>query len=96
MDQYQDHLTEQAISRFSSDPFNETYQNVLYEKFLAAITALPEIFQSAVTLREIDDLKYSDIAKMMNMSEGTVRSRLLRARRRLQELLHLEVTESFA
>jgi len=46
----------------------------------AAIADLPEDLRTAITLREIDGMRYEDIAVAMNSPIGTVRSRIFRAR----------------
>lgn len=53
----------------------------------AAIAELPRKFRTVLALREIDGLAYHEIAEVMDLSLGTVESRLFRARRRLQGLL---------
>lgn len=80
----------------SLDPFNEAYEKLTYEKFVSAILTLPEIFHKVVTMREIDDLQYEDIARYMNVSVGTVRSRLSRARKRMRQIIYPEINQSFA
>jgi RNA polymerase sigma-70 factor (ECF subfamily) len=46
----------------------------------AALMALPEDLQQALTLREIEGLSYEEIGEVMNCPIGTVRSRIFRAR----------------
>ena len=53
----------------------------------AAIAALPAKLRLAILLRYFDDLSYSDMAKAMNCSIGTVASRLSRGHRLLAERL---------
>ena len=45
-----------------------------------AVLGLPDTFKEVVILREWDDLPYEDIALRLGISEGTVKSRLFRAR----------------
>ena len=50
---------------------------------------MPEIFRTALVLREFEDLSYQEIADQLEISIGTVESRLFRARARFkQKLLH--------
>ena len=50
---------------------------------------MPEIFRTALILREFEDLSYQEIADQLDISIGTVESRLFRARARFkQKLLH--------
>lgn len=50
-----------------------------------AILALPEQFRVAIILRELQGLSYEEIAEATNASIGTVKSRIARARGKLQE-----------
>ncbi|MFN2400452.1 MAG: sigma-70 family RNA polymerase sigma factor [Gemmatimonadaceae bacterium] len=52
-----------------------------------ALGALPEPFRSAVILVDIHDQSYDDAASILGVPIGTVRSRLFRGRRLLQESL---------
>lgn len=52
-----------------------------------AIRNLPEAFRIAIILREFQGLSYEEIAKTTNSSIGTVKSRISRARIKLQEAL---------
>ena len=53
-----------------------------------AIDALPSVFREVVILSDVEGLSYQDIALNLDVPVGTVRSRLYRARRMLQERLH--------
>ena len=53
----------------------------------AALQRLSPNHRLVVTLYDIDGLSHGEIAKIMNCSEGTVRSRLFYARLQLQEML---------
>ncbi|MEO6211323.1 MAG: sigma-70 family RNA polymerase sigma factor [Gemmatimonadaceae bacterium] len=53
----------------------------------AAIAALPEAFREVVILIELNDQSYESAAALLDVPIGTVRSRLFRARRLLQEAL---------
>lgn len=52
-----------------------------------AIDELAEPFRSAVLLVDVEDLSYESAAEVMGVPIGTVRSRLFRGRRLLQEKL---------
>ncbi|MCC6396193.1 MAG: sigma-70 family RNA polymerase sigma factor [Bacteroidetes bacterium] len=45
-----------------------------------ALAALPEKFKSIIVLRDIEDMPYEEIAEVLEIPIGTVRSRLHRAR----------------
>jgi RNA polymerase sigma-70 factor (ECF subfamily) len=52
-----------------------------------AIQKLSEEHRTAILLKEVEGLKYHEIAEVMGSSIGTVMSRLFYARKKLQELL---------
>ena len=52
-----------------------------------AIEALPVAFREVLVLRELEDLKYQEIAAITEVPVGTVMSRLARARKQLQQNL---------
>ena len=54
-----------------------------------AIAALPVQFREVLVLRELEDLAYSDIARIAGIPIGTVMSRLARARRQLAESMRV-------
>ncbi len=58
----------------------------------AAIRALPVEFREVIVLRELEDLSYKEIARVVGVPLGTVMSRLARGRERLRELLSQDVT----
>ncbi len=59
----------------------------LDRKIHAAIANLPEQFRTIIVLREIQGLSYEEIASLTETNIGTVKSRLARARLKLQEVL---------
>src|ERR1700730_17441356 len=60
----------------------------LHPKLLgAAIEELPAEFREVITLRELEDCSYKEIADIANIPVGTVMSRLARARRQLYLIL---------
>jgi RNA polymerase sigma-70 factor (ECF subfamily) len=54
----------------------------------AALDALPDAFRQAVWLRDVEELSYSEIAKVLDIPIGTVMSRISRGRRALADGLH--------
>lgn len=61
-----------------------------------AIAGLPENFRTVFVLREIEALSVAETAEALGIPESTVKTRLLRARRRMQEALEPEVHEALA
>lgn len=56
-----------------------------YSQLQAAIHRLPDTFRTTIVLRELQGLSYEEIAEITGVSLGTVKSRIARARYRLQQ-----------
>lgn len=59
------------------------------EQLRRALDALDDESREIITLRVIDDLRYDQIAEVLGIKEGTVKSRLSRAREKLKKKLLL-------
>ncbi len=69
------------------DPADHLANKELEIKIDKALNALPPKFKAVLILRIYEDLSYEEIAQTLNISTGTVMSRLFRARERMQEML---------
>lgn len=65
-------------------PHEKCLSTELEEIIKNAIRDLPEQFRIAIILRELQGLSYEEIAEVTNSSVGTVKSRIARARGKLQ------------
>lgn len=68
-------------------PDEDLTSQEFYEQLRTAIADLPEAFRTTIVLREIQGLAYEEIAEITGVSLGTVKSRIARARLRLQTQL---------
>jgi RNA polymerase sigma-70 factor (ECF subfamily) len=68
-------------------PEQEFLNGLLREHLERAIVALPEVFRAVLVLCELQGFSYQEIAEMLDVPVGTVRSRLARARSMLQRAL---------
>lgn len=59
----------------------------------AAIKKLPEKYRTAFLLRDVEELPYEEVAKILNVPLGTVKSRVNRARMMLREKLEPRLEE---
>lgn len=57
------------------------------EQIRFALAQLPLHFKTVIILRDVQELSYDEISKIMKIPLGTVKSRVNRARLRMQELL---------
>jgi RNA polymerase sigma-70 factor (ECF subfamily) len=74
----------------SDSPFDHAAQAEVRERVEAALRQLPEAFRTVVILREIEGFAYEEIAEILNVNLGTVKSRLTRGRSALRALLSIE------
>lgn len=65
-------------------PAEELATQEFYDQLREAIADLPEVFRTTIVLREIEGMAYEEIAEITGVSLGTVKSRIARARQRLQ------------
>lgn len=65
-------------------PAEEMVTREFYDQLRDAIADLPEVFRTTIVLREIEGMAYEEIAEITGVSLGTVKSRIARARQRLQ------------
>ncbi len=75
------------IAADSPGPDENLTTREFYEQLRDLIAALPEVFRTTIVLREIEGLAYEEIAELTGVSLGTVKSRIARARQRLQSQL---------
>jgi RNA polymerase sigma-70 factor (ECF subfamily) len=82
----------QDVSVFESvqdrDPAGSFFRFIVDDEVKRAIQELPEEFRIPVVLSDIEGLSYAEIAGILEVPVGTVKSRLFRGRRRLQQRLY--------
>ncbi|MBL8178479.1 MAG: sigma-70 family RNA polymerase sigma factor [Bryobacterales bacterium] len=79
---YQDVLSDPGRTPFELAAGTET--RALVEQ---ALTEVNEVFRPAVILRDMEDMSYEEIAEVLQVSIGTVKSRILRGREALRRML---------
>lgn len=68
-------------------PYRNFINGLLREDIARALSELPEDFRSAVVLCDVEGFSYSEIAGILGVPVGTVRSRIHRGRSRLRKRL---------
>ena len=75
------------IPDFASNPYQKVVDKELEFAIKNSIYKLPDPFKAAIIMRELQGLSYEEIANATNSNIGTVKSRIARARLKLQEYL---------
>ena len=76
-----------SISDPGRTPFDWALNEERHVLIEAALKDVNPAFRAAVVLRDMDDLSYEEIAEIMQISMGTVKSRILRGRESLRRSL---------
>src|SRR5690606_28835424 len=74
-----------TIPSEQEDGAQEQIRREARERVEAAIAALPEDFRVPLVLKEIVGFSVPEVARMLGLQEGTVKSRVHRARLKLRE-----------
>lgn len=74
-------------SDVSNSPEKHALQSEARKCLHNAIRELPEDMRSAIILRDIHGLPYDEIAKVLDINVGTIKSRISRGREKLREKL---------
>ena len=68
-------------------PYDAARHAELRETVESALREVPELFRTVVVLREMEGMAYDEIAEILDLQIGTVKSRLMRGRALLRRLL---------
>jgi RNA polymerase sigma-70 factor, ECF subfamily len=79
--------TTRDIKDKSAGPDELCQRKEMTEVVRQAMTRLPEQFRTAIILREFEGLSYEEIALITHTEIGTVKSRIARARAKIQEMV---------
>jgi RNA polymerase sigma-70 factor (ECF subfamily) len=78
---------EEIVPDNSRSPFDVAFDREQHVMIAAALEKINPVFRESVVLRDIADLTYEEIAGILGVSLGTVKSRILRGREALREEL---------
>jgi RNA polymerase sigma-70 factor (ECF subfamily) len=79
---------------YQYDPEGQFFAAIVDGGILAAIERLPDDFRDTVILSDLEGLAYAEIAELLDIPVGTVKSRLFRGRRLLQQVLYEYATDT--
>lgn len=74
----------ETLAGTGESPFEAAAQGELRALVEAALREVPEPYRTAVVLRDIEGFAYEEIAEILEVQLGTVKSRLMRGRARLK------------
>jgi RNA polymerase sigma-70 factor, ECF subfamily len=77
----------EAAAPAAEEPHSMAVRQADRAQINRAIAALPILYRDVLVLRELEDLSYSDIARIADIPVGTVMSRLARARGLMRQAL---------
>jgi RNA polymerase sigma-70 factor (ECF subfamily) len=77
----------ETLATEDASPFEQASRTETRCRVEAALKELPEAYREVVVLREIEGFGYEEIAEILNVNLGTVKSRLTRGRAALRECL---------
>lgn len=75
-------------------PYEELEQTERQELVQAALRGVAEPFRTVLVLREMDGFSYDEIAAVLRVAEGTVKSRLVRGREIMRQKVSSLLTEN--
>lgn len=89
--------TAEAVGAFPleelEDPLARFFDQIVDDEVLRAIDDLPDVFRETLVLSDVEGLDYAEVARMLDVPVGTVKSRLFRGRRQLKARLYRYAVE---
>jgi RNA polymerase sigma-70 factor, ECF subfamily len=75
------------IEDLCATPFEQLAAREMQVVVQRALHSIPHVFRVAVILRDLEGFSYEEVAEILECNIGTVKSRILRGRRALKEIL---------
>jgi RNA polymerase sigma-70 factor (ECF subfamily) len=82
-----------ALTDRSDSPFDNVSHREVQKRVDAELRQMPEPYRTTLILRDLEDMSYEEIADVLQISLGTVKSRLTRGRQALKQRLAPYVRE---
>lgn len=77
----------EMLADHRDSPFDCASQAQMRAQIETALLSVPESFRTVVILREMEGMQYDEIAEILKINLGTVKSRLMRGRTALRDAL---------
>ncbi len=77
----------ETLASAGDSPFDAAVQTELREQVEAALREVPDPYRATVVLRDVEGFAYEEIAEILEIQLGTVKSRLMRGRAHLKQRL---------
>jgi len=89
----QNSAMQNALTDRSDSPFDNVAHREVQKRVDAELRQMPEPYRTTLILRGLEDMSYEEIAEVLQISLGTVKSRLTRGRQALKQRLAPYVRE---
>lgn len=76
-----------ALTDPHRSPFDNVAQREVQQRVEAELRRVPEPYRTTLVLRDLEEMSYEEIAEILQISLGTVKSRLTRGRQALKKRL---------
>ena len=83
----QNGAVQSALTDHSDSPFDNVAHLEVQKRVEAELRQMPEPYRTTLILRDLEDMTYEEIAEVLQISLGTVKSRLTRGRQALKQRL---------
>lgn len=88
-----DEAMQNALTDHRDSPFDSVAHREVQQRVDSELRKVAEPYRTALVLRDLEEMSYEEIAEVLQISLGTVKSRLTRGRQALKERLAPYVTE---
>ncbi len=82
-----DDAMQSALTDPHDSPFDNVAQHEVRQRVEAELRHVPEPYRTTLVLRDLEEMSYEEIAEILQISLGTVKSRLTRGRQALKKRL---------
>lgn len=89
----QNEAMQNALTDRADSPFDNVVHREVQQRVDTELRQLPEPYRTTLILRDLEDMSYEEIAEVLQISLGTVKSRLTRGRQALKQRLAPYVRE---